>query len=300
MSIADKLLYLNQTKRLIRESLNPVLAERGKALLSETDPFREYAARIHPVLSLFENGEQGWWYDSADISTLFQDAAGTIPVTASGDPVGLQLDRSGRGNHRYQTVSADRPIYVVEGGIPRIRYNGINQGLRTDTIDFTATDKITFGIGVFRELNTGTAMFMEMSPVTNNNIGAFYLTLPEGGNPRIGRRGTRSEIGTSGITIPFPILGSITAAMNYAEPDLADGIPVFRYNGDQPTVTAFIRPEAGGGNFGNYPFYFARRGGASLPWRGDEFSNVVVSRLLNEMELDELDQLSMLRSGVTA
>jgi hypothetical protein len=31
---------------------------------------------------LFANGEQGVWYDPSDFSTVFQDAAGTTPVTA--------------------------------------------------------------------------------------------------------------------------------------------------------------------------------------------------------------------------
>lgn len=44
--------------------------------------------------SLFANGEQGVWYDPSDFSTMFQDAAGTRPVTAMGQPVGLILDKS--------------------------------------------------------------------------------------------------------------------------------------------------------------------------------------------------------------
>lgn len=34
------------------------------------------------------------WLDPSDLSTLFQDAAGTTPVTAPGQPVGLALDKS--------------------------------------------------------------------------------------------------------------------------------------------------------------------------------------------------------------
>jgi hypothetical protein len=44
--------------------------------------------------SLFENGEQGVWYDPSDYTTLFQDSAGTTPVTAVEQPVGLILDKS--------------------------------------------------------------------------------------------------------------------------------------------------------------------------------------------------------------
>ena len=43
---------------------------------------------------LFENSEQGFWYDPNDLSTMFQDAAGTVPVTAVGQPVGLLLDKN--------------------------------------------------------------------------------------------------------------------------------------------------------------------------------------------------------------
>jgi len=42
---------------------------------------------------LFANGEQGAWYDPSDMSTMFQDSGGTTPVTASGQPVGLMLDK---------------------------------------------------------------------------------------------------------------------------------------------------------------------------------------------------------------
>jgi hypothetical protein len=60
--------------------------------------------------SLFASGEQGWWYDPSNFATLFQDSAGTTPVTAMEQPVGLQLDLSGRGNHRFQATSGNRPV----------------------------------------------------------------------------------------------------------------------------------------------------------------------------------------------
>ena len=46
------------------------------------------------VKQLFSNNEQGFFYDPNDLSTMFQDAAGTTPVTAAGQPVGLILDKS--------------------------------------------------------------------------------------------------------------------------------------------------------------------------------------------------------------
>lgn len=46
------------------------------------------------IQSLFWDGSQGWWYDDNDTATLFQDSAGTTPVTAVEQFVGLQLDKS--------------------------------------------------------------------------------------------------------------------------------------------------------------------------------------------------------------
>jgi len=69
---------------------------------------------FNPAAVLFGAGEQGGWYDSSDLSTMFQDSAGTTPVTATGQTVGLLLDKSGRGNHLTQATAASRPIYGIE------------------------------------------------------------------------------------------------------------------------------------------------------------------------------------------
>ena len=46
------------------------------------------------IRSLFANNEQGFAFDFNDLSTMYQDSAGTIPVTGVGQPVGLVLDKS--------------------------------------------------------------------------------------------------------------------------------------------------------------------------------------------------------------
>lgn len=50
---------------------------------------------IHSLIrKLFANNEQGFAYDPNDLSTMFQDAAGTVPVTGEGQAVGSMLDKS--------------------------------------------------------------------------------------------------------------------------------------------------------------------------------------------------------------
>ena len=64
--------------------------------------------------ALFAASEPGAWYDPSDMSTLFQDSAGTTPCYQPGQgqvdpPVGRILDKSGRGNHATQTTTTSRP-----------------------------------------------------------------------------------------------------------------------------------------------------------------------------------------------
>lgn len=86
-------------------------------------------------LSLFAAGEQGAWFDPSDFTTLFQDDAGTIPVTAVEQTVGRMLDKSGRGNHASQATSGSRPIVSA-------RYNILtgSETLSTQTVATQATN----------------------------------------------------------------------------------------------------------------------------------------------------------------
>ena len=54
----------------------------------------KYNVLAQNIRALFADGSQGWWYDDNDTTTLFQDSAGTTPVTAVEQFVGLQLDKS--------------------------------------------------------------------------------------------------------------------------------------------------------------------------------------------------------------
>lgn len=67
--------------------------------------------------NIFTGAVDGVWYDPSNKASLFQDAAGTIPVTADGDPVGRMLDLSGNGFHASQTIAGNRPIYKTDGVI---------------------------------------------------------------------------------------------------------------------------------------------------------------------------------------
>lgn len=73
----------------------------------------------------------GALYNPSNLASLFQDSAGTIPVTAAGQPVGLMLDVSGNGFHVSQATTTARPLYQIIDGYPCIVGDGIDDFLRT-------------------------------------------------------------------------------------------------------------------------------------------------------------------------
>jgi hypothetical protein len=90
---------------------------------------------------LFANGEQGAWYDPSDYSTLFTDSAGTTPVTGVEQFVGLMLDKSGRGNHAFQSNNLKRPKLAA-------RYNLLEYTEQFDNGYWTNNSRITANTAV--------------------------------------------------------------------------------------------------------------------------------------------------------
>jgi len=165
--------------------------------------------------TLFAAGEQGAWYDPSDMSTLFQDDAGTTPVTAAGQSVGRILDKSGRGNHATQANVAQRPLYQVSP-----------DRLTIDRIDDMLV--VTVPTGGF----VGTMVL-----ATPEGTAAYGVNIPAG-NFNIGGTG-----GTGGQFFPgTAIVGQIirNGAMSQAQIDSA--IAYLRENGgglDYGSVTNF-------------------------------------------------------------
>lgn len=87
---------------------------------------------------LFSNNEPGFTFEPWDITTLYQDRAGTMPVTAAGQSVGLRLDKSGRGNHQVAVSDAKRGVY---GWMPKTgRRNLLTYTEQFDNAAWTKTN----------------------------------------------------------------------------------------------------------------------------------------------------------------
>lgn len=248
------------------------------------------------VRALFKNNEVGFFYDPNDLSTMYQDAGETVPVTAAGQPVGLVKDKSGRNNHAYQTNAASRPLLQRNAttGAYYLAFDGTDDFLVTNSINFTATDKISVFAGV-RKLSDATfRVITEFSGSTDTNNGTFFLVAPR--NNTLGNFGFRSKGTSNGdVTSPSSYISPHSAVLNGVG-DISQDSSILRINGLQ--VGTGITDQ-GTGNYGNYPLYIGRRGGTTLPFNGHIYSLIGIGRLTTDSETTALEKELAKRTGVT-
>ena len=107
------------------------------------------------------------WLDASDGATLFQNSDGTVPATASSDPVGYWGDKSGNGRHLTQPTSTARPTRVSS------HVNG-----RT-ALTFDGTDFLSVANSVALGNNT---VIMVVREDASANYGGLISYYPPSGN----------------------------------------------------------------------------------------------------------------------
>ena len=244
---------------------------------------RWYGTAFSP-LSLFFGGANGAWYDPSDFSTMFQDAAGTTPVTAVGQPVGCILDKSGRGNHAYNPSgnSANYPVLQQDGtGRYYLAFNGVNQWLRSiGSIDFTYGDKMFVSAGVRKLSDAATGVLAELSASILSNNGSFYALAPAGnGLPNFGWASKGSS--AVGLSSPNNFAAPITNVLSGIG-DISGDQAILRVNGTQAAIST---ADQGTGNYGNYPLYIGARAGTSLFFNGRLYGLVVAGKQASASEI---------------
>ena len=212
------------------------------------------------------------WYDPSDLSTMFQDAAGTTPVTAAGQPVGLILDKSGNGHHASQTTSTARPLFQIDGsGNAHLVFDGVDDYLSTSPINLTGTDKVTVFSGSW-VLSSNTAIFYETSTSALSG-GAFYAT----SNEQATNIGTFLVSGTGGggvKTLTGQPAHAVTTAQFSAVFTTAIDAAAANVNGVAQSMGVFYSGSSTG-NFGNHPLFIGARSGGVAPFNGNIYSLIL-------------------------
>lgn len=244
-------------------------------------------------VTLFANDEQGAWYDPSDLSSMFQDAAGTIPVTADGDPVGLRLDKSGNGNHGSQTTAAARPLYRTDGTLHWFEYDGVDDFFVTPSFAW-GSDQVFCSMGIRKNNDTSVGVFTEFSANGVTTDGGFFMfhssaTTPTGFG--WGARGTtfRSANVTNGFPAPITVV----------------------YSGLANTATDNVRSRVNGGTFvtqlnslgavpfGTHALYSGARAGATFFLNGREYQTILRNVTPDTTTLTATEQYIAAKTGVT-
>ena len=231
--------------------------------------------------SLFAASEPGGWYDPSDLTTLFQDTAGTTPVTATGQTVARINDKSGRGNHATQATAASRPIYQVDGnGKAYLLFDGTDDFLVTGTIT-PGIDKAQVFVGVRKLSDAAVGMVAELGVKTlavNGSV-ALFTSLDAGPNYEAQTRGTVFA-DARGATFTAPITNVVTVTSDISADNL-----VLRVGG---LVSASDSADQGTGNYLAYPLYIGRRAGTSLPFNGRLYG--LITRFGANLSADQIAQ----------
>lgn len=281
---------------------------RGSALLSKeinriiTDKNATLGAFFKTPFSkiiekLFANNEQGFAYDPNDLSTMFQDAAGTVPVTGAGQAVGLVLDKSGRNNHAFQTNSASRPILRKNAvtGANYLEFDGSDDFLVTNSIDFTSTDEVSLFAGLRKLSDAASGIVVELGVDSLAISGSFSMFAPAANGVNkfqvVSRGSTGTALGlvASGYGAPY---SAVVAGL------LKISTPIARLRINSVTVHSATTSQ-GAGNYSKYPLYIGRRAGTSLPFNGHIYSLIGIGRLTTDAETTALEKLIAKNTGVT-
>jgi len=123
-------------------------------------------------LSLFAASEVGMLYDPQVISTLWQDTAGTIPVTADGQLVARIDDRSGNGRHLTQASTGSQYRYRTDGTLKWLDSEG---RACTYSTAHTLTGPLTYGFAAEIVQGSPSGNFFDTGPNSTTDTNAVYV-----------------------------------------------------------------------------------------------------------------------------
>lgn len=125
--------------------------------------------------NLFLAGASGAWHDPSDLSTIWQDDAGTV-AGAVDQPVGKLEDKSGNARHLTQATAAKRPMLRLSGSTYYLEFDAVDDML---SASFAFTQPYT-RIGLIQQ-RTHTGKYLMDGAVSNS--AALFQDSP---SPEIG------------------------------------------------------------------------------------------------------------------
>ena len=246
------------------------------------------------IRSLFAKSEQGFAFDFNDLSTMYQDSAGTIPVTGAGQPVGKVLDKSGRGNHATQSTSAKRPILQqnTTTGAYYLSFDGVDDCLVTSNITW-GTDAVTVFSGI-NKLNdkSNYAMVCEFGAVYNTNQ-SFNLQAPNTAQRyAFESRGSAYTTAATNAIYPPP-----HKAVLVGQGKVSTNLNKLRVNATNAANNSVSQGNLL--NYGSFVLNISSRNAGESFYSGHLYSLVGISRLATDAEITNSENAIAKNVGVT-
>ena len=166
----------------------------------------------------------------------------------------------------YQRVNTSTD-YDTVGFKPYLRFNGTNQWLQTNSIDFTYGDKMFVCAGVRKLSDAAQAIVVE----TSTSNGTFTVAAPRNAVPNYAwtSRGTLNVEATAPSSYSAPITNVVSGIG-----DISGSQSVIRVNSSQ---VANNSASQGTGNYSNLPLYIGARAGTSLFFNGRLYQLVIAA-----------------------
>ncbi|MEI7621254.1 MAG: DUF2341 domain-containing protein [Candidatus Moraniibacteriota bacterium] len=212
-----------------------------------------------------------------DGSTLTNNQTGGIYLWGAD----LRASNSGENLPSYQRVgaatygtsaTAGMPDYDTVGFPKYLKFDGSDDALQTNSIDFSSTDKMTVWAGV-RKLSdyNGTTIYAELGNASVNN-GTFLIgdVFNATGHLFVAASKGTNEFGAYSYPLGYTPAPITKALMGSG--DITSDIVRLRVNGTQVGETL---TDQGAGNYGNYPLYIGARAGTSFYFTGNLYSMIV-------------------------
>jgi len=243
--------------------------------------------------ALYLSGEAGDWFDPSDLSKMWQDTAGTTPITADGQTVARIDGQRGLVSLR-QATAAQRAQYKTSGGLHWLQFDGTDDRYDSSAVvDFSASDRITVSIAMSKASDASERRVLEFG-VVGVDAGTFRFQSPNGAaaNYSFSAHGTATQTASyTNAAVAAPHTGVLTGLA-----EISPAQTTLRVNGAQVATSA---SSLGTGNFSSRNLKLGAAWNSSLYHSGNVYALVLRGDLTSGADLTSLETYMGAKAGLT-
>jgi len=245
----------------------------------------------------------GGWFRQQLVRTFTTAATSTIQFIPIGSFVGAGSYPIWGGQFdvgtatRYQRVNTASD-YDTAGFPMYLRFDGVDDGMLTAAINFTATDKMTVWAGLHKVTDAAAFPVVYELGTTPRTLSLYQNSGAGGDKYATSVTGTSDSFGAAGPVMPAPATSVIAVSTNITGATRALAIQQ-RINQIAYALTGGSDVAPGGTNFGNLPLYIGSRAGTSLFLNGRIYSLIIRGAASSAAEIAVGERYVANKTGVT-